>query len=316
MVIVCPESVLEESLEDGLDLSDEADITEAIEVVAMPEKGGMGAVAAHDIGLGDHVGQMRPVGLFPVGTPLWSTSLGRAIRRQAMDHLPIGTRAAVARLHGEGKNEDEFISSLIDTNTFTSFLKTPMKFGAVVLVGSRLNHACRPNMLYRMDAHAQLLHLKAIKPIAKGEELTISYRSLELNSQVRRESLMESYGFGCTCPHCQMSAGLRAHSDQRVSRISELRQKNASNDVHFSADEVEEFLTLCKEEDIPLCILTANRIAAEFYNSEGKTEKVKEHAAVAREMGLMTLRLSRHDLTQIETLLNSPENHRSYLSKI
>ncbi|POW02430.1 hypothetical protein PSTT_11771, partial [Puccinia striiformis] len=296
MVIVAPEEVLVESLEDGLDLSDDPPEPDTIEVVAMPEKGGMGAVAAHDIDAGDHVA-------FYV-----------LIRRQAIDHLPIRTRAAIARLHGEGKTEDEFISSLIDVNTFTSFLKTTMNFGAVVLVGSRLNHACRPNVFYRMDPRAQVLYLKAFKPIFKGEELTISYRSLESTSQDRRESLEETYGFVCTCSHCQMSVERRKQSDQRVSRITELRQKSLSDDSNFSAEEVEEFFDLCKTENIPSCMLTANMIAAEFYNSEGKIDKVKECAEVARKIGLITLRMSRDELQQIEMLINSPEKHHSYLS--
>jgi hypothetical protein len=136
MVIVAPEEVLEGSFEDGLDLSEDPPHPDTIQVVEMPEKGGKGAVASRDVDVGEDVAIMRPVGLFPTNTPLWSTSYGRNIRRQAIDHLPMRTRAAIARLYGEGESEDEFISSVIDVNTFTSFLKTDMDFGAVVLEGS------------------------------------------------------------------------------------------------------------------------------------------------------------------------------------
>ncbi|PLW04562.1 hypothetical protein PCASD_26065, partial [Puccinia coronata f. sp. avenae] len=237
MVIVAPEEVLEGSFEDGLDLSEDPPHPDTIQVVEMPEKGGKGAVASRDVDVGEDVAIMRPVGLFPTNTPLWSTSYGRSIRRQAIDHLPMRTRAAIARLYGEGESEDEFISSVIDVNTFTSFLKTDMDFGAVVLEGSRLNHACRPNVIYSMEPLAQLLHLKAIKPIAKGEELTISY----LESKIRHESLEEFYGFDCRCSHCQMRGELRDQSDRRVSRIAELQARSRYNDDDFSADEVEEF---------------------------------------------------------------------------
>ncbi|KAA1113621.1 hypothetical protein PGTUg99_008946 [Puccinia graminis f. sp. tritici] len=184
IVILAPEKEFEQSLAEGLELSDDLpNLDTNIEVVDMPEKGGKGAVASRDIQVGEDIALMRPVALVPLGHSVWSTSFGQSVRRHAIDHLPLRTRAQVARLHGEGRNEDEFISNLIDINTFTSKLSTFELLGAVVVNASRFNHDCRPNMVYNLDSRTQILRMRAFKPIAKGEELTISYRSLEMNGK-------------------------------------------------------------------------------------------------------------------------------------
>ncbi|OAV98436.1 hypothetical protein PTTG_05537 [Puccinia triticina 1-1 BBBD Race 1] len=173
LVIIAPENELEQGVVD-LDLSDDLPNLNTIEVVDMPEKGGKGAVASRNILVGEDVALMRPVVLLPLGQSVWKTRFGQSVRRQAIDHLPLHTRAAVARLHGEGTNTDEFISNLIDVNTFNSKLPTGYALGSLVVDASRLNHACRPNVIYRFDFGTQILKMKAFKPIAKGEELTIS----------------------------------------------------------------------------------------------------------------------------------------------
>lgn len=135
MVIVTPTDLFEDSLDDGLKLSDDPPNPKAVKVVPMPEKGGMGALAARQLHRGDNVEQTRPVGLFPYGEAIWTTALGRSIRRQAIDHLPLQTRAAVASLHGVGETADEFVSSVIEANMFASMLfgDESMYFGSVTL---------------------------------------------------------------------------------------------------------------------------------------------------------------------------------------
>jgi hypothetical protein len=139
MVIVTPTELFENSLNDGLKLSDDPpDQPESLNVVPMPEKGGMGALAARDLQRGDPVQRTRPVALVAAAQPIWATRFGRSIRRQAIDHLPLQTRAAIASLHGLGETEDEFVSSVIEANMFATKLygDEESHFGALVLQGS------------------------------------------------------------------------------------------------------------------------------------------------------------------------------------
>ncbi|PLW07009.1 hypothetical protein PCASD_24551 [Puccinia coronata f. sp. avenae] len=275
MVIVTPTKLFEDSLDQGLNLSDDPPSPRVLKVVPMPEKGGVGALAARNLQRGDDVDNARPIGLFPCVEAIWNTPFGRNIRRQAIDHLPLQTRAAVASLYGEGETQDEFISNAIEANMFTAILPADrsLYFGSVVLTPARLNHACRPNLVYYVDHDTQLLHLKAIQPIAEGEELTINYRSIELPREVRRADLKSLYGFNCTCSHCQMSAELGKISDQRLSQIRALRTRYLHQDPSFSSQDAEELVNLCKIEKVPWCITIANLFAAEIYNSLGKMQK-------------------------------------------
>ncbi|KAA1078682.1 hypothetical protein PGTUg99_013734 [Puccinia graminis f. sp. tritici] len=303
MVIVTPTELFERKLNNGIDLSDDPPNPGTVQVVDMPEKGGKGALATRDLKTGDYIAMSRPVALLPGSTPLWETPLGRSIRRKAIDHLPLLTRAEVATYHGVGDTEDEYISSLVDMNVFGSEFSEDesLEFGALVLEPARLNHACRPNVVYYLDEGTQMLYMRALEPVAKGEELTINYREYELPRQERRDILEEAYGFNCTCSHCQMSEELGKLSDNRVARISELLSIAFFD---LSVDEAEEMVNLCETEKIPPCIAEASFAAAKIYRVLGNLEKVREHAEVARNMGILTLGLGWENLDGVEELLS------------
>lgn len=74
------------------------------------------------------------------------------------------------------------------------------------------NHSCDPNCFQMFDGPS--IRLRALRPIAPGEELTIGYIDLsELRSE-RQKILRESYGFLCTCSRCSSLEEL--WSDTRV----------------------------------------------------------------------------------------------------
>ncbi|KAA1068732.1 hypothetical protein PGT21_014296 [Puccinia graminis f. sp. tritici] len=317
MVIVTPTELFETSLGNGLKLADDPAHPDSIKIVQMPEKGGLGAVAARQFRRGDVIQQSRPVALFANDRPIWATRFGHNIRRQAVRHLPLETRAAVASLHGQGQTEDEVFESIFEANMLSTKLygDEHRHFGALVLQESRFNHACRPNVVYFIDHETQLMNLRAFESIASGEELTISYRPLEMDRESRRKELQETYGFRCTCPHCQMSAELGKLSDQRLARIIELRIKFFSEDPMFTVEDAEELVNLCEMEKIPRCIALSNLIAAEFYNSVGQVEEVRGNAEEARNMALLVDGLQWPYLDDLELLLIHPEKHDSYLSR-
>jgi hypothetical protein len=120
-VIIAPTKYLNGFFQEHPNISDSPPEHNAIDIVPMREKGGMGAVATQRFETGDTIQQSGPVGLFPYEEPIWTTPFGRSIRQQAIDHLPLQTRAAISRLAGKGQTEDEFISSVIDINGFQAY---------------------------------------------------------------------------------------------------------------------------------------------------------------------------------------------------
>jgi len=80
----------------------------------------------------------------------------------------------------------------------------------VILKGTALypraamtNHSCQPNVETSFDwgTGAQLA-LVAIRPIAAGEEVLLSYVDETWPGELRRRKLLWDYGFLCTCPAC------------------------------------------------------------------------------------------------------------------
>ncbi|KAH9463443.1 hypothetical protein Pst134EA_015527 [Puccinia striiformis f. sp. tritici] len=304
MVIVTPTKLFELRLDSGIDLSDDPPHHGTVTVVDMPEKGGKGAVASRDLQTGDYIAMTRPVALLPSSDDLWETRLGRRIRRHAIDHLPLRTRAEIATYHGEGETEEEYLSSLVDMNVLGSDFGeggSTLEFGALVLEPARLNHACRPNVVFYQEESTQMLHMRTSEPVAKGEELTINYRDYEVPRHERRQELQESYGFNCTCSHCQLSEELGELSDRRVAQISELRYQDFSD---LTIDQIEEQINLCKMEKIPDCIAESSLVAAHIYNTHGQMDQVRRHAEVARELGILTSGLAWKHLEKAEKLLN------------
>lgn len=102
-----------------------------------------------------------------------------------------------------------------DLFTYASFLKllgranvNMEKFGGLYSVHSFLNHSCAPNVQIRhVPERGILASMKvaalALRPIAKDEELVISYIDPTTRLGRRQLVLYRDYCFGpCTCPKC------------------------------------------------------------------------------------------------------------------
>ena len=283
MVIVAPPKVFEGSLKDGLSLLDDEPIPVAMKVVEIPETGDKKVVAARNLGMGDYVERARPVGIFSDMEPIWKTPLGYSIRRQAIDHLPLQTRAAVASLPTEGYSttEDHFISGLIDHNTVITRLLyegQSFKFVSLFLNAPLIRHSCQPNALGTMNYEEQSFHIKTFEPIAEGEEITIAYDYADPDPNNQQRKL--PYRFVCTCDNCRSRNDLGEKHYKQVERISEL--VDLSKDSKISAHEAEELIELCKERKFPWGVVNSHHIAANLYDLQGNTEKAREHIDILR----------------------------------
>jgi SET domain-containing protein len=71
----------------------------------------------------------------------------------------------------------------------------------VFAIASNFNHACksRRNTKYDWDERQQLMTFTAIRDVAKGEEMLISYCDY-------RWLLKATYGFVCHCGGCEHQA--------------------------------------------------------------------------------------------------------------
>lgn len=65
---------------------------------------------------------------------------------------------------------------------------------------ARFNHSCDPNASYSFDKGK--LYVRAIRPIAKDEQIFIPYIDVTYSVGTRRHELKDRYKFGCRCTRC------------------------------------------------------------------------------------------------------------------
>lgn len=76
---------------------------------------------------------------------------------------------------------------------------------AVYPTAARINHSCVPNTFHGFNPNLKRFTVHAVRDIAPGEEITISYMGSPATFLVRSqrvEHLRTHYGFTCTCPSC------------------------------------------------------------------------------------------------------------------
>lgn len=96
------------------------------------------------------------------------------------------------------------ICRAMDTNSFETAVLRDGKstsLRALFPLGALTNHQCVPNTRHIVNAEGELLVYAAV-PIAKGEEITMSYADVIWDTQMRRQFLLATKHFACQCPRC------------------------------------------------------------------------------------------------------------------
>ncbi|KAF4612720.1 hypothetical protein D9613_011817 [Agrocybe pediades] len=111
-------------------------------------------------------------------------------------------------------------------------------YGAIVKVGSRINHSCRPNINHKFDLDAFCLSFFAERDIPSGKQLSYSYCYMG-QSAADRQAELAPYGFSCTCPSCvnatPESDKLRTEHEQRISTAEASVARGAANKATFAS---------------------------------------------------------------------------------
>jgi hypothetical protein len=84
----------------------------------------------------------------------------------AVSRLPLKSRKKLDGLHGYA---DQSAAGMFGVNAFTIF-----DFAGLFPAVARTNHDCRPNAAFHFDKNTFTQKIQAIRPIAIGEEITIS----------------------------------------------------------------------------------------------------------------------------------------------
>ncbi|TDL24148.1 hypothetical protein BD410DRAFT_110287 [Rickenella mellea] len=88
---------------------------------------------------------------------------------------------------------------------FTGFTRSKHlpRYAGVFPNISRCNHSCGPNASARFDEETMAMRLFSRRPIAPGEQITLSYVVGTMSCARRQEELKTKYLFTCECDYCK-----------------------------------------------------------------------------------------------------------------
>ncbi|WAQ87456.1 hypothetical protein PtA15_8A360 [Puccinia triticina] len=181
-------------------------------------------------------------------------------------------------------------------------------------IKGHLNHDCRPNVGYVFNNVTLQVEMHALREIAPGEELTISYIKLVQSREKRRAKLHHTYGFHCGCSQCSLSDAESAASDLRLEKLIEMWDVVADWEATPppSPAMAEEIIEIFKTERMDVVMEEPYTMAALVYNSWGLTHEARKYASLAISYGAYVSGKTWIEESPHLSLIYDPENHWSY----
>lgn len=184
-------------------------------LTVIPGKG-LGLVASQDFKAGDKIIE-ESVSLFCSREASRTTQVKHLLKQ--FKRLHTLDKLKVKRLFSLGGSRSIF--NIFNTNSFSInshccglYIKT-----------SRINHSCIPNAAYNCNDGSFNKEVTAIRSIAKGEEISISYIDKFWRERIVRQLELSEWGFHCRCEVCDMPAQEREHNDQQRKQLAVLDQQ-------------------------------------------------------------------------------------------
>ncbi|OLN94205.1 SET domain-containing protein 5-like protein 1 [Colletotrichum chlorophyti] len=276
---------------------------------------GLGMIANRSLARGDVVMLKTPVLLAHRG---FIERTPPADKHSILDTVPGLLPAPTRRgfLGQMGHFGGHQVSDILATNSFQMDLGggDGQHYGNFYEV-SRYNHDCRPNVAFRIDD--DLRHrTTAVRPVAPGEELTISYLDPLGVRSVRQHRARRAWGFECACSQCSLPRKLSATSDERLLEVEELERRLSDVGTVVTASTVERFLKLYKEERLEAKMAGAYTTAALNYNLLGRNKMAVKYARLAIEAGTIENGPGAPDVEAMRALAADPKKHFTWRGRL
>ncbi|KAI8936175.1 hypothetical protein NX059_006608 [Plenodomus lindquistii] len=249
--------------------------TNTYRTAAIPGRG-IGMLASRDLDFGDRITAYTPAFVAALEGEL-GTMEREGYWRAAIEGLPAGMREMFMGLATVYGDERVRVQDVVKANTFQLDV-AGVNHLAVWPETSRFNHDCAPNAQYILNPDTLTHHVHATRPIAAGEEITISYTTPFDNTSVR-QSHLASFGFTCTCRRCTSPS-----TDDTLSLITTLEAQlnNWSATSVASIEMVEQLLKLHVDEGLEGFMDIAYGFAALTYSSFGNEVEAESFARKAK----------------------------------
>lgn len=180
---------------------------------------------------------------------------------------------------------------------------------------SRINHNCLGNAEHMYLDHRGMKILVACRPIAAGEEITISYVDFRNQPENRQTRLFTGYRFRCRCSACTVGE-IDADLLNMARLDHEIFQAGSMGMVEVALKKGASLLKLCEKYD--MSSLHYFRVYFDMFQMAVTKRKTlslaKSHIRKAYKAALDFC----HDeacgeVLQLKPLIDSPQLHRNYL---
>ncbi|ETS76754.1 hypothetical protein PFICI_12141 [Pestalotiopsis fici W106-1] len=298
-------------------------------VQEMPGKG-KGLIAQRNLEAGDHIMSTTPSVMIDYNL---FTDLAEADELMALQVAAVegglsdahrGIFMALSTHDDDFADHAERVSKIIHTNSFDITLDgivpkndegVDENFYTVFPEISRMNHDCRPNAEYYFDPATFAQHVHAARPIAAGEEITISYIDPIQTRQDRLDRLDNSWHFPCSCSACMQNRDMTAASDARIHQILEIRKqlREWAPSSQATPAMAELMISLYEQERLWTMLYEAYTYAAIEYNGAGEPWAATKYARLAVQRGLASGGPNHSDVHEMEALARNPWEHWSWM---
>jgi len=191
---------------------------------------GKGVIAVRNIARGEIIHAERPVYVArrTLACAEDQTNANGVFYRAALNGLSSYARSAILALSNSYPPHFDIVPGVLNSNRLDIQISDapdnsmPSQFVGCFPILSRVNHDCAPSANYIFDFMSFEGQLRALRDIAAGEEITITYTRLCTSRSERQAALSGTRFFTCLCPTCSLPPPLRAQSDVRRAQLADL----------------------------------------------------------------------------------------------
>jgi len=152
--------------------------------------------------------------------------------RLALSQLPTAKQREYLSLANCHRKAMHALLGIFQTNSFplgnsSELTGERADQSGIFLQASRFNSSCLPNIIHVYDENTRKENLYAVKDIAEGEELCVSYlAALLFHPRAERRAVLErNFKFVCTCGACSLEGLALQESDSRREEIGRLYEE-------------------------------------------------------------------------------------------
>ncbi|KEF54009.1 uncharacterized protein A1O9_09804 [Exophiala aquamarina CBS 119918] len=273
----------------------------------LPGKG-IGMLAKQDLKRGDLVTAFTPY-LLAHAENVLTTMEREKFLQIGLKQLPTASQEHYLSLAKYYNDPSVVVQDVVKANAFEMQVGGLMHL-AVFPESSRLNHACAPNAQYYLESDMLTHVVRAARPIARDEEITIAYSPPFRPHNVRQEYLQDAFRFTCTCSRCQKGEA----TDQSLLEIHNLQQSlgNWAADSQASVKQAERLVKVYLEEELDGFLDFAYGHAALTYNSMGSQRGTIKYAQLAAEAAALNHGPQSSNVKTWMNLMSDPMAHSSW----